>query len=375
MEYTEYYCTIDNLKETLDLYGVAVIKNVCPPDECHKLINQFWSELNELTSLMEIPLDQHDSKTWRTLYELYPLHSMLIQYFGIGHFQSIWTVRQNPTIGDIFAKIHNCSKNDLLVSFDGASIHLPPEKTGKGWFREGNWLHTDQSPKRNELSIQGMVTLNDINDKDATLMILESSHKFHEEFFLEKYEGRELPKDDWYKINDDVDWFIAKGCARKCVKAEAGSLILWNSKTMHQGIEPQKNRKKENTRIVFYVCESPKVWATELNLKKKIKAFNELRTTSHYPHQPKLFPLAPRTYGGPLPNVKKLQQPILSNYGKLLAGFTLTDFCNKNIQTSINDFISENCKTNEINNGINQISDDNIIVKPKKKSNKSNNKK
>lgn len=54
---------------------------------------------------------------------------MLIQYFGVGHLQNIWNIRQTEKIGDVFGKIHNCNKNNLLVSYDGMSLHLPPEIT------------------------------------------------------------------------------------------------------------------------------------------------------------------------------------------------------------------------------------------------------
>jgi len=39
-------------------------------------------------------------------------------------------VRQNPKVVNVFQKLWN--KEEVLTSFDGASIHLPPEKTNKG---------------------------------------------------------------------------------------------------------------------------------------------------------------------------------------------------------------------------------------------------
>ena len=57
-----------------------------------------------------------------------------------------------------------------------------------------------------------------------------------------------------------------------------------------------------------------------VNLKKKQKAFNELRTTSHYPCKIKLFPKGPRTYGGDLPIITQIEKPVLSELGCKLAG-------------------------------------------------------
>lgn len=320
MNYKTYNCTTQNLMQTLNMYGVAVIPNVLTGEECDSDIKSLWKELGELTSDMSLPLKMNDKKTWKTLYELYPLHSMLIQHFGIGHLQTSWNIRQNKKISKIFAQIHKCKQNELLVSFDGLSLHLPPEDTKKGWYRGSKWYHTDQSPEHNELCIQGMITLYDVNENDATLSVLEGSHKYHDSFFKTKTGNF---KSDWYKLNKDLnetEYFENKGCKPVCIKATKGSLILWNSKTFHQGIEPQKERLQRNTRLVIYVCMSPKSWATEATLKKKQKAFDEQRTTSHWPHRPKLFPTKPQTYGKALPNVKVLPMPVLSDHGKRLAG-------------------------------------------------------
>ena len=43
--------------------------------------------------------------------------------------------------------------------------------------------------------------------------------------------------------------------------------------------------------------------------------------TTHTPHKPKLFPVNPRTYGGPLPNVTQVTKPNLTSLGERLAGY------------------------------------------------------
>ena len=80
-------------------------------------------------------------------------------------------------------------------------------------------------------------------------------------------------------------------------------------------------REKPNLRNVVYVCMTPREKATEANLRKKRKAFNEIRMTTHWPHKPKLFPKNPITYGGPLPNVTEIEIPELTESGKRIAGF------------------------------------------------------
>ena len=65
----------------------------------------------------------------------------------------------------------------------------------------------------------------------------------------------------------------------------------------------------------------PRKLATPASIKKKQKAFNELRMTTHWAHKPKLFPINPRTYGAPLPNITIVDKPILTELGMKLAGF------------------------------------------------------
>ena len=142
MQYKEYNTTLDNLNAFLDENGVAVIPNVLSEAECITLRNEIWSELKHVT---QNRFDVNNQNTWREFFKFYPLHSMLLQHFSLGHMKPVWNIRQNPKVCEVFEKIWNVNKNDLLVSFDGLSVHLPPEKTNKGWFIGNEWYHTDQS--------------------------------------------------------------------------------------------------------------------------------------------------------------------------------------------------------------------------------------
>ena len=85
IEYTDKYtCTIDNVNTYLDKYGVAVISNILNINECNNYIEQAWNNFNTLTSKMNKPICKNEPDTWKTLYELYPLHSMLLQHWGVG---------------------------------------------------------------------------------------------------------------------------------------------------------------------------------------------------------------------------------------------------------------------------------------------------
>ncbi len=65
----------------------------------------------------------------------------------------------------------------------------------------------------------------------------------------------------------------------------------------------------------------PKILCNEANIRKKQKAFKELRTTNHHPCKVKLFTKHPYTYGGTMPLITEIKPPILSEFGLTLAGF------------------------------------------------------
>ncbi len=318
MEYKNYDTTIENVSSYLDTYGVAVIPNILTEAECVGFRNRIWDELKHVT---QDRFDISNQNTWREFYKFYPLHSMLLQHFSLGHMQPIWDVRSHPKVYGAFEKLWNTSKDNLLVSFDGLSVHLPPEKTNKGWFHN-EWFHTDQSShKIGRHCIQGMVNLYEVNKDDATLSILEKSHNYHQSFF-EEFDIDN--KSDWYKFKEDDEkqYFLDKGCKQYAVKATAGSLILWDSRTFHQGKECNKNREKENFRMVLYICMMPRNSITDPKaLIKKKKAFENLRITSHWANSCFMFPKAPRTYGGELPEFNQIHQPVLNEVGRKLAGY------------------------------------------------------
>ena len=98
-------------------------------------------------------------------------------------------------------------------------------------------------------------------------------------------------------------------------------MVLWDSRTIHCGSEPIKGRENQHLRNVSYICMMPRKMTSKANLDKKVKAFENMRTTTHWANRTKLFSKTPRTYGGELPNIKEIEPPVLTELGKKLAGF------------------------------------------------------
>jgi GR25 family glycosyltransferase involved in LPS biosynthesis len=138
-------------------------------------------------------------------------------------------------------------------------------------------------------------------------------------------------------LSSSIDWDVLllgtnmgppfykeKGCVAKCIKCPKGSMVLWDSRTIHCGLEPLKGRKTQNFRCVAYLCYMPRVLAKESQIIKKIKAFEEKRMTTHWPCNIKLFPKIPRTYGAEIPEITELPTPIINELGRRLVGYSTT---------------------------------------------------
>lgn len=307
-EFEKYLCDAENIKDTILKYGVAI----CPilnDEECDNMINNKWDILEHLTSNFETPIDRNKKETYKEITGLYPNHKMLIQHWKIGHSKLVWEVRQNKKVINTFAKIWNTE--DLIVSFDGASIYILDKPK-----RENNtWFHVDQSYTRNDFEcIQSWINAYDTNEGDATLVILENSNQYHKDF---QEHFNITDKKDWFKLEnkEQYDFYINKGCRNIAIKCPRGYGVFWDSRTLHYGNPVQKIASNEfNYRCVVYVCMVPRNFANKKSLEKRQKIFNELRMTSHWPNKPTLFSKFPRTYGKPLKEIKDITMEEVKTY-------------------------------------------------------------
>lgn len=322
----QYHCTVETLRDTLDKYGFAVIPRVIDSTACSELASGLWDFLEHISREWSTPIRRGDASTWKGFYDLCPSHSMLMQHFGIGHSQAAWDVRQHPAIVGVFASLWKCAKTELLASFDGASLGLPPEQTGRGWHRGSHWFHTDQSFRRNEAEcVQSWVTAHDVDEGDATLVVLEGSHLLHGEFARRFFPQGDAPGADWFQLKTEEQLaFYRTRCPEVRVACPAGSLVLWDSRTIHQGGNPLKGRKTPRERAVVYLCYQPRTWLTgkarDKAVAKKRAVFEAQRLTKHGPLKSSLFQKLPRHYGRGVPPITPIAKPKLTELGRALAG-------------------------------------------------------
>ena len=115
----------------------------------------------------------------------------------------------------------------MVTSFDGLSLFLSDTQ------KSTSWLHQDQRPSDDRLSVQAVLNILPCNEFDAGFICVPKSHKTY------------IPSDaktDWMMLpKDDPNQKLAQK-----ILTPPRSLILFNSKTIHSNIGMVKNHPNGN---------------------------------------------------------------------------------------------------------------------------------
>ena len=282
---------ISTIINNINTKGYCIIENMLNPNEIFIAKELFYNWINTIHNFdyLHNKINPHN----------------IIKFHQVGHQEFAWYLRTLPQIINIFANIWNTNVDNLVCSFDGCCYI----KENDNKLNTKCWTHTDQAPKSNGFKcIQGFISLTD--NTHNSFVVYEGSHLLHESYF------KEINKSDdsknWHLIN--LDYLNTINDKKNILHVPAGSLVLWDSRTFHQNIHSSSNEE----RIVQYICMLPKnnYNNSESMKKKRLKYFNELRTTSHWPYPIKVNSLQPQTYGNKdlLINYDNLQKPNLNNY-------------------------------------------------------------
>lgn len=316
--------TMEQMQLDLAEIGYAIVPGILNDTDCNGLVDGFWNFWKKLSANHPSgPIKREDETTWKNILEYNPRHGMLVQNYSIGHMQEIWDLRCHPNVRKVYENIWKTT--ELTVSYDGASTGLPPEITGQGW-HDKNWLHLDQSPQRNAFEcVQGWVTPLDVEEGDGTLMVLKGSHKLHgafsEHFGLSGDNKKKIQ--NWFKLKPEhIQWYEEMGCEKVYIECSKGSMVLWDSRTVHAGRAPVRGRTKPNIRMVSYISMMPIKDLVEKDMVKKKKALVSGQLTSHWAAKNiELFPFKRGNKGKKVPDIDSYQPPLLTEEGVRLSGW------------------------------------------------------
>ncbi|KXS11257.1 hypothetical protein M427DRAFT_115068 [Gonapodya prolifera JEL478] len=303
------------VREDLKRDGFAGVAAVESPQELERLRARFFDWIEGLGT----GADRRDPTTWT---DVGAGRLGVIHGHGISHSQFVWDVRQNENVYRVFSYLWGTG--NLLVSFDGAcfSEHVqPPEHFPHKWLIFPSWAHVDQPPTEKGLvTIQGLLTLYDSEEEDGGLVVWRRSHKrvtgiewAHRLVFrtvggeIRKPAAPALMMGNTTHFYDDSLSFL-RGCRRVKTCGRAGTLFLWDSRTVHCNTAPLASRKRAEPipRAVAYVCMTPKAHATREQVERKRRAFEDMEGHGHDPRGLSYFPRSRSRENTPRPDVGQL---------------------------------------------------------------------
>lgn len=243
-------------KDFLEREGYVVLSDVLSPEEKETSFQLFKDDWQTISS----GFSWDDQSTWTIKNSPMMFGKGMAVFNGFGQSDFMWSLRTNPKIYSVFQKIY--SEDDLVVSMDGFSVFLSDQQKSK------SWLHVDQNPKNDIYSIQGAYNFLPVGEQDAGFIVVPKSHK--------EFRPTVTHSKDWIVIDQETFYPQAKK-----LNIPENCLVLWNSKTIHSNQGMSKGRSGFN-RLTTYLTYQPKTKRPEYIKQKRIGAYMNGKTTSHW---------------------------------------------------------------------------------------------
>ena len=245
-----------NWKKHLEEQGYAVIKNILDETEYETAFNLFKKDWNEVSPSFKFD----DKSTWGIETAPIMFGKGMATFNGFGQSDFMWNLRTNSKIQSIFKYIH--STDELVTSLDGFSVFISNKQKSK------SWLHVDQNPVNTMYSIQGSYNFLKVDENDAGFLIVPKSHIDFKPTVSHKKDWILCPESEFLEKSKKL--VIPKNC-----------FTIWNSKLIHSNVGMTKKTTELN-RLTAYICFQPKENRSDAILEKRIDAYKNLKTTSHW---------------------------------------------------------------------------------------------
>lgn len=300
------------LKKTLDADGwaqIPVLSNL----EATFYENQLWDFMKSLGT----GICKDDPSTWHK--GVWPPNTNgTIEEGGVAHMKTLWEIRAKESILEVYARLNNCRKEDLLVSFEGFNIlRRDIETKSKPTKKHEFGTISQQNVSSKAEFYQGYLSL---SNTWGGFTFYDKSHLLHKEFITSK----KARARGGYELDfDDCQWFMEKpGCTQKHVVCSPGQLTLWDARTAHMDVLPSVTSQP---RVGVFICYVPRdhyisgvdrnttplsytKLRTDRMIAKKISVFESTnRATTYKPIPVKLRPVR---------SEKTINLQLWSNFGE-----------------------------------------------------------
>eukprot|EP01024_Parvocaulis_polyphysoides_P066033 TRINITY_DN7727_c2_g1_i2.p1 TRINITY_DN7727_c2_g1~~TRINITY_DN7727_c2_g1_i2.p1 ORF type:complete len:329 (-),score=40.42 TRINITY_DN7727_c2_g1_i2:87-1073(-) len=294
--------------------GYYVLKGVLSRKDSQKYVEGLWDYVENANPkiIRNYPETWYKSKDglrdpWPATWGGSLFHSN-----GVGWCQTSCDIREQ--VAPVFEQLFGTKK--LHCSRDGFNFTRPPRDESETFNGEYVQVHFDQgSFTRGLTCVQGSVCLVDQEEGDGCFVCVPGSHKLHDEIMNEAVKkGQNLDGHNFYNLSvSEQQKFDVNGLKLKRIYVQAGDMILWRSDLAHAGSFAQI--VSDRFRAVVFVCMLPVELTPTESWQKKEQAWQQLRTTTHWPNKEIWF--------GPKNNMRvfnQVQRPKLNQRQKQLFG-------------------------------------------------------
>lgn len=282
------------LSSNFDSDGVVVIRGVWSMAECITFADEIIMDFHKLGTGID---KDNLLATW--IKPNIPLETKtgLLKTI-VGNFKTSWKIRSDQKVRKIFETLYSKSRGkkvtEFIVSGDALNFNLVGE-TGPFHGKRRDWAHIDQTHKDLDC-IQGQAVLTNttaclvasprshlVFDKIIDTLGIAEENNFH------KFTDAEI-KIIKKIMQEELDQPITN-LWQQPILAEAGSFIVWNSKTIHsarlqtKSQLPTKLEPHHGRRIVIYVSYRPKEDFTKEEIERRIDAYENNKVTTHWASQ------------------------------------------------------------------------------------------
>eukprot|EP01062_Namystynia_karyoxenos_P004251 TRINITY_DN114_c1_g1_i1.p1 TRINITY_DN114_c1_g1~~TRINITY_DN114_c1_g1_i1.p1 ORF type:complete len:445 (+),score=124.00 TRINITY_DN114_c1_g1_i1:72-1337(+) len=292
------------LRRVLDEHGVCIVTGVLSADEC-RLMQQLWHA--DLQQVVDEQSAEHGPqevteacRRFRGDLLAWPESNTAAigsGRRGLPHGAFAWAARLHPSVRRVFASVFNTSPQELITGSDCIFWDTAPAGPAAD---DEEWLHCDQNSATGENwhMVQGVLYVWPSEGSDrSTTVIWPGSHKpqvFDRLMRDPCAVAKGASADPHYvQINHTADRELlerAVAGARR-VPCPAGSLLLWNSRTVHQGW-------RGGPRLAMPICWEPRERRDADTLRRKLWMAAAGAPSTHSGSEGRVHPLLLRAQKG-----------------------------------------------------------------------------
>jgi len=293
------------VRRELQTHGFAVVRKAISAGECNSCLRELWKQVEVVTSRTQTPVKRSKPKTWSAAWPA-SYRSLLHQHYGawVGGMKARVAVHKWAMRNLFDGKV----VGPVVSSLDGFVLERPGLRNGdKNPLHRG--FHVDQCPSPNGADdglkwIQMSVALTDAPEGGAAFACWPGSHRRFGD--LTKYFEKPYVR-NWHLLSPGEQRLLKRlGHEPKRVPANAGDIILWDSRLVHEGASAVSSEASTALRhgskvlplgcaagrAAVFVCLMPKFLVPPHVMSLKCEAFKngDLQTTTHQPDMYKTFP-------------------------------------------------------------------------------------